>query len=105
MKKKSHFSAVLSFYKTEDGGIVTPISTDIRLMITLPLDTNNYNTHTTFLETELVYSGDTVIADMMITERLDVLEKLYDGMDFEIMLASNIIGSGVITKVYRTENS
>ncbi|KFE97169.1 hypothetical protein [Chryseobacterium luteum] len=101
MEKKPHFKATLTYLATEDGGIVTPVSSGFRTVIRFPYDNKDLIANQTFLETELVFPGDTVVADIILLEAKEALEKIYEGIDFDLLINSNTIGSGVITHIYR----
>lgn len=100
MKKRPHFKATLTYLATEDGGIVTPVSSGFRTIIRFPYDTKELIANQTFLETELVFPGDTVIADLILLDAKETLEKIYTGLDFDLLINSNTIGTGVITHIY-----
>lgn len=101
MEKKPHFKATLTYLATEDSGIVTPVSSGFRTVIRFPYDNKDLIANQTFLETELVFPGDTVVADIILLEAQEALEKIYEGIDFDLLINSNTIGSGVITHIYR----
>lgn len=100
MEKRPHFKATLIYLKTEDGGIVTPVSSGFRTVIRFPYDNRDLIANQSFLETEIVFPGDTVSADIFLLEAKEALEKIYTGIDFDLLINSNIIGSGVITHIY-----
>lgn len=100
MEKRPHFKATITYITTEDGGITSPVSSGFRSIIRFPYDNEDLIANQTFLETELVFAGDTVIADIILLEANESLEKLYNGLDFELLINSKTIGSGVITNIY-----
>ena len=100
MKKKPHFKAILTYLSTDEGGIVTPVSSGFRSVIRFPYDNQEIIANHAFSETELVFPGDSVNADILMLEAERVIEKIYEGMDFDLLINSNIIGSGVITQIY-----
>ncbi len=100
MKKRPHFKALMTYKTTESGGIVTPVSSGFRVSLKFPFESKLYIVSQTFPETELVFPGDVISAEItMITDDM-MIDKLYEGMDFEIEDQSGTIGSGVITTVY-----
>lgn len=103
MEKRPHFKATLTYLATKDGGIVTPVSSGFRTIIKFPYNEKEFIASQTFLETELVFPGDTVIADVILLEAQEMLEKIYKGMDFELIINSGTIGSGVVTDIYPLE--
>lgn len=100
MEKKPHFKATLTYLKTEDGGIVTPVSSGFRTIIKFPDDTQEIIAHQTFIDTEVVFPGDTVSADIYLLQADEMLEKIYAGQDLDLLINSVIIGNGTITHIY-----
>lgn len=104
MEKRPHFKATLTYLKTEQGGIVTPVSPGFRCLIRFPYDNKELVANQSFTETEIVFPGDTVSADIYFVEAKETLEKIYTGLDFDLLINSNMIGSGVITQIYSFED-
>lgn len=104
MEKRPHFKATLAYFATEDGGIVTPVSLGFRTVVRFLYDSRECIANQTFLETELVFPGDTVSADIILLEAQEMVEKIYKGMDFDLIINSNTIGSGVVTDIYPLED-
>ena len=100
MKKRPHFNALITYNKTEDGGLVTPVSSGFRAFFKFPFENDTYTASQTFPQNEPVFPGDAVNAEVALINADAMLEKLYKGMDFEIADNSGTIGSGVITMVY-----
>lgn len=100
MEKKPHFKATLNYLKTEDGGIVTPVSSGFRTIIKFPNDTREIIANQTFIDTEIVFPGDTVNADIYLLQAEEILEKIYTGQDFDLLINSLMIGYGIITHIY-----
>ena len=100
MKKRPHFKALLTFLPTEDGGIATPVSSGFRTAIQFPFDSREFLANHTFLEIDLVFPGDIINVDITLLDSGDALEKAYEGLDFELLLNSNLIGSGTIAQLY-----
>lgn len=105
MEKKPHFKATIIFLSTEDGGIVTPVSSGFRAVIRFPYDNKELIANQTFLETEIVFPGDTVVADIFLVDARETLEKIYTGLDFDLLIQSNTIANGVITHIYRMNDN
>ncbi|MCJ8152744.1 hypothetical protein MKJ01_03065 [Chryseobacterium sp. SSA4.19] len=101
MTKKPHFKAMLTYLPTEDGGIATPVSSGFRSVIRFPFDQQEFIANQTFLDTDLAFPGDILSADILVLDAKDVLGKIYEGIDFELLINSNTIGSGVITQIYQ----
>jgi len=105
MTKKPHFKAMLTYNPTEDGGIATPISSGFRSAVRFPFNNQDFIAHQTFLDTDLVFPGDTVSADIILIDPKGALKNIYNGLNFDLLLNSSIIGSGVITQLYFSDNS
>ncbi|SEM28286.1 hypothetical protein SAMN05421856_102184 [Chryseobacterium taichungense] len=105
MEKRPHFKATLTYLSTEDGGIVTPVSSGFRAIIRFPYDNRELIVNQTFLETDIVFPGDTVIADMFLLDAKETLEKIYTGLGFDLLIQSNIIANGVVTHIYRMNDN
>jgi len=105
MTKKPHFKAMLTYNTTEDGGIATPISSGFRSAVRFPFNNQDFIANQTFLDTDLVFPGDIVSTDITLVDLNDVLKYIYSGLNFDLLLNSSIIGSGVITQLYFSENS
>lgn len=104
MKKRPHFRATITYLATADGGIVSPVSSGFRSQIRFPYHSRHILANQTFLETELVFPGDTVNADIFLVDDNDSLEKIYSGLDFELFANDNALGSGVITHIYTSKH-
>jgi hypothetical protein len=104
MEKRPHFKATLTYLSTEDGGIITPVSSGFRAIIKFPYSNKDFIANQTFIETELVFPGDTVSADIFLLDAQEVLEEIYTGIDFDLLLNSNMIANGVITFIYPMKN-
>ena len=100
MEKRPHFKATITYFTTEHGGIITPVSSGFRSVIRFPYDNKELIANQTFLETELVFPGDTFVADIILLQAKETLEKIYNGLDFDLLINSITIGSGVITNIY-----
>lgn len=100
MKKKPHFKALITYFSTEDGGIATPVSSGFRTFIKFPFDSEEFLSNHTFLESELIFPGDISNIDITLMDAKDILTNLYKGIDFDIVINSKIIGSGVVTEIY-----
>lgn len=99
MKKKPHFKATITYFKTDEGGIVTPVSTGFRSTVKFPYDNADYLAHQTFLEQEIVFPGDTTSAEITLLDGKERLEKLYKGLGFDLLISSDLIATGVITDI------
>lgn len=104
MKKRPHFKALMTYRTTEDGGIVTPVSSGFRVSLKFAFESKLYIASQTFPETELVFPGDVISAEITMISDDMPNDKLYEGMDFEFEDQSGTIGSGVITTVYPAQS-
>ncbi|SDQ64323.1 hypothetical protein SAMN05421664_1989 [Chryseobacterium soldanellicola] len=99
MKKNVHFKALINYYDSERGGLVSPISSGFRSTLTFPLESKSYLGIQTFSDDELIFPGDSATVDITLINAEPFLEKLYEGMDFELSNNSQTIGYGVITGI------
>lgn len=97
MKKIVHFTALINYYTTEKGGLVTPVSSGFRASFKFPFELVAYIGVQEFTHTELIFPGDSEKVDVTLINADLFLEKLYTGMDFVISDNSGIIGDGMIT--------
>ena len=100
MKKIVHFTALINYYTTEKGGLVTPVSSGFRASFKFPFELVAYIGVQEFTHTELIFPGDSEKVDVTLINADVFLEKLYTGMDFVISDNSGIIGDGVITTLF-----
>lgn len=100
MRKKAHFKALINLSTTEDGGTTNPLSSGFRGVVRFPFDNREFFANHTFGETELIFAGDSATVEITLVQSDDVLEKLYEGLAFELSMNSNVIGSGVVTQLY-----
>ncbi|WP_265131036.1 hypothetical protein [Chryseobacterium oranimense] len=99
MRKAIHFKALINYFKTEKGGLVSPVSDGFRAFIKFPFELKSYIAVQTFNHTELIFPGDSVSIEVTLIDAEQFLEKLYEGMDFELIDNSGTIGAGIITEV------
>ena len=100
MKKLVHFKALINYYTTEKGGLVSPVSTGFRASFQFPFELITYIGIQNFTQTELVFPGDSATVEITLINAELFLEKLYTGMDFELSDNAGIIGNGLITDLY-----
>lgn len=100
MKKIVHFIALINYYTTEKGGLVTPVSSGFRASFKFPFELITYIGVQEFTHTELIFPGDSEKVDVTLINADVFLGKLYTGMDFVISDNSGIIGDGVITTLF-----
>jgi len=100
MERKPLFRATVTYLTTDEGGIVTPVSSDFRAAIRFPYDNKELTANQTFAETEIVFPGDTISADIFLLKPAGTVDRIYTGLDFDLLINSKIIGSGLITYIY-----
>ncbi|MDQ1096833.1 MULTISPECIES: hypothetical protein [Chryseobacterium] len=100
MKIKSHFTAQLSFAPESKGGRSTPVSSGYRPAIQFPPQQDMITCVQTYPDTELVFLGDTVQAEIALLNAEEIISSLYEGQDFDFFEGPDLIGHGTITKVH-----
>lgn len=100
MKTKSHFTALLTYDSTEAGGLTAPVSSDHRPVIKFPFDENLFIAIQKFDDTDLVFPGDAVTAEITLLHPEKLTGSLYEGMDFDFFEGDKPIGHGTITAVF-----
>jgi len=98
MQHSKHFKASIHYLPAEQGGIITPVSSGFRTIIKFPFDSNEYFGEQLLPDDEMIYAGDTVTAEIRLRSNYDDV-KLYEGLDFEMIVNGSIIGTGVVTEV------
>ncbi|WP_332454386.1 hypothetical protein [Chryseobacterium aquaticum] len=99
MKIKPNFTALLTYLPAKDGVKTTPVSSGYRSSIKFPFDLELYIGVQTFIETDLVFPGDTVTAEIALLKSENTKDKIYEGLDFDFFEAQNMIGHGVVIKI------
>lgn len=100
MKKTPHFKALINFKTSEDGGLVSPVSTGFRAALQFPFELKTYLGAHLMEEEDLIFPGDSVSVDIVLIDAEQFVSKLYKGMDFEISDSSGSLGSGVVTEIF-----
>lgn len=101
MKKSAHFKALINYRNSEEGGLVSPVSSGFRATFQFPFELQTYFGSQTFEEPEHIFAGDSVTVEVTLINAENFTDKLYSGMEFEISDNSGIIGHGVIADVYK----
>lgn len=96
---KPHFIALLNFISEKNGGRKTPTSSGYRASIKFPLANEPVLGEYHFIDADLVYSGDTISAEIAIVDIQKLNLSLYNGLDFDFYEGENLMGKGVITKI------
>lgn len=105
MKKTSYFTALINFYPTDHNGLVSPVSTGFRVLFQFPYEMQPYLGALNFEEEELIFPGDSRSINISLINADSFVSKLYNGMDFEIVDQSGVIGNGIVTETLIEENN
>lgn len=100
---KPHFIALLNFISEKEGGRKTPTSSGYRTEIKFPFNTETILGENHFIDADLVFSGDTINAEITIIDFEKINGKLYNGLDFDFYEGEFLMGKGVITKILNTD--
>lgn len=98
-KKPIDFIAELKYLTSEEGGRKTPASSGYRPQIKFPFSEMQTSGQQVFINKEEVYPGDSVKAQITIISDNYFAGKLYEGLNFEFLEGSRIIGTGVILEI------
>ncbi|MFC6098409.1 hypothetical protein ACFPVY_17305 [Flavobacterium qiangtangense] len=99
MERKPHFIALLTFASAEESNKTTPVSSGYRATIHFSFEQNHFTGIQNFMDTDLVFPGDVVNAEITLLNIENFKEKLYQGLDFDFYENENLIGHGVVVKV------
>lgn len=99
MKNPFHFTALLTFVSSKDGGLSTPASSGYRPFLKFPFEQRLFTGIQKFSGTDLVFPGDTVNAEITLPDNNSFKGKLYEGLDFEFFEGDRLIGYGVVTDI------
>ncbi|RZJ31140.1 MAG: hypothetical protein EOO48_02975 [Flavobacterium sp.] len=99
MHIRPHFIALLTYAKSEDGGLKIPAMSGYRPKIRFPFHNGEFSAIQNFIDVENVFPGDTVSAEVTLVDPANSLEKLYEGLDFDFFHNDELIGHGTITKM------
>lgn len=97
--KDYDFLAELKYKTTEEGGRETPAKSGYRPHVKFKFSEMLTSGRQIFLDTELVYPGDTIIAEIAIYSPQFFENKLEEGIEFEFCEGRHIVGSGKILKI------
>jgi translation elongation factor EF-Tu-like GTPase len=97
--KDPDFVAQLKYRTTEEGGRHTPAFSGYRPQVKFPFREMQTSGQQNFIDKEVVYPGETVIAEIAILSVEFFQHQLSEGLVFEFREGSRIIGTGRILKV------
>lgn len=100
MEPKTHFTALLTFVSEKEGGRSTPSSSGYRALLKFGFVQKETIGIFTFPDDELVFPGDTVSAEVVLSDLENVKDKLYQGLDFEMFENDVLVGNGVVKKLH-----
>lgn len=93
---EADFIATLTYLTTENGGRKTPAMSNYRPQIKFDFDEMQTSGQQTFIEREMVFPGETVNAEIKIIAVEHFAQRLNEGMTFEFLEGSTLIGTGKI---------
>lgn len=99
MNTKPHFTALLTYIANANGPRSTPASSGHRAFIKFDFSQEMIIAIQNFTDSELVFPGDTVTAEVTLINAEPFLNRLYQGLDFDFFEADTLIGSGVVKKL------
>jgi translation elongation factor EF-Tu-like GTPase len=99
MNKQSDLIAELTYRTIEQGGRSTPAFSGYRPQVKFPFSDTQTSGQQKFLDKEVVYPGDTVVAEIAIISTEIFEHKLKVGLGFEFRERSRIIGTGIIQSI------
>lgn len=94
--RTADFIAVVKFRTTDQGGRKTPAFTSYRPQIKFDFSEKQTSGQLTFLDKDIAYPGDEVDVEIELLTCEIFENKLTEGMDFEFIEASRIIGTGKV---------
>jgi len=103
MDLQPHFLALLTYNKTEDGGRKTPALSGFGCGIKFPFFDGLFTGIQKFTDTELAFPGDVINAEITLVNSEFFKGIIYEGLNFDFFEGSNLIGHGVIKKIFIPE--
>lgn len=95
---KADFIATLTYKTAEDGGRKTAAKSGYRPQVKFDNDKMETSGLQTFIDRELVFPGDTVEAEIILSKNY-FFNKLTEKMKFEIREGATVIGTGIIKHI------
>ena len=99
MTSTTDFIAMLKYRTTAEGGRKTPASSLYRPQIKFEFSEMRTSGQQRFLDKEIVFPGEEVVAEIKFVSVELFENKLSEGMDFDFREGSRIIGTGKIIKI------
>ena len=98
-KTEPDFVAVLDYLSTEEGGRDAPALSGSRPGLKFEFTQMQTSGHFVFLDTDIVYPGDSVIAEITMASSSFFNNYLSVGMKFDFREGSKVIGTGEILEI------
>jgi len=98
-QSEADFIAELNYLTTEQGGRKTPAMSNYRPQIKFGFDEMQTSGQQIFIDRKIVFPGDTVDAEIKISSTEHFANKLTEGMRFEFLEGSILIGTGKIKRI------
>lgn len=97
--KKVDFIAELTYFTTEQSGRKTPAKSGYRPQVKFEFTDKQTSGQQIFIDKEIVYPGDKVLAKIKIVSPCFYVESLEVGMKFEFREGATIIGTGELKNI------
>jgi predicted acetyltransferase len=97
--KKVDFIAELTYFTTEQSGRKTPASSGYRPQVKFDFTERQTSGQQTFIDKEIVYPGDKVLAKIKVLSPDFFADNLEEGMKFEFREGTIIIGIGELKNI------
>ncbi|SHN09612.1 hypothetical protein [Mucilaginibacter sp. OK098] len=103
MNKRPDFIAELQYLTTEQGGRKTPAFSGYRPPVKFTFSEMQTSGQQKFLNNDIVYPGESIIAEISLITSDFLKGMLNVGFDFDFREGSRIIGTGKILEVLNME--
>ncbi|MDN5285953.1 MAG: hypothetical protein JWR38_2227 [Mucilaginibacter sp.] len=103
MKSTPDFNAKLRYLTKEAGGRSTPAFSGYRPQVKFAFSDMQTSGQQKFLDREIVYPGEEVLAEITIISTQPFEKKLYPGLCFDFREGPRIIGNGEIIEVLNAD--
>ena len=97
--KKVDFIAELTYFTTEQSGRKTPATSGYRPQVKFDFTEKQTSGQQIFIDKEIVYPGDKVLAKIKVLSPHFFADNLEDGMKFEFREGATIIGTGELKNI------
>ena len=97
------FIATLKYHTTEEGGRLTPANSGYRPQVKFDFEEMQTSGQQVFIDKEVVYPGDTVMAEITMASPGIFKGRLLEGMTFEFREGAKIIGTGTVVEILNGE--